>query len=430
MQGVFARNLERLLITFVIGALLLVGAGETYAAPGQAQATLFVSPRSGTVLENSTFDLSFFVNSHGAAINAIELNLKFPADKLTIVKPSGGKSFITLWVAPPSYSNTSGTVTFSGVVPGGITTEAGLISTITFQAIASGDAFIQILPSSRVLANDGSGTSLVVEFGNATFTITPRPPDGVQVFSETHPFPEEWYNNNNPIFTWEKLEKVTDFSYVFDNKPLTTPDNTPETEDTIASYEDQADGVWYFHIKARKDGVWGNTTHFRAQIDTVSPAEFRPETEIAKGPPDKVVVSFFTTDTLSGIDHYEIGVVNRTDAPDVSPIFLEVESPYQLPTTIPENARVMVRAFDRAGNVRDERINVEIPGVAMSFIRKNLTAILGLLLLIILLLILSHFLFRHKIIALVRHVVRIIRRERKVEQSHEEKHDKEHERHE
>ncbi len=71
-----------------------------------AKTTLFLSPRIETVLVGSSFDVSVLLDTHNNSINTVELNLKFPSDKLTIVKPSGAKSFFSVWFESPTYSNT------------------------------------------------------------------------------------------------------------------------------------------------------------------------------------------------------------------------------------------------------------------------------------------------------------------------------------
>ncbi|MCP6719510.1 MAG: cohesin domain-containing protein, partial [Patescibacteria group bacterium] len=154
--------------------------------PGKA--TLFLSPRIETLLAGSTFDVSVVLDTRGNNINAVELNLKFSPDKLTVVKPSGRKSFFSIWHELPIYSNAKGTARFVGGIPEGITTESGLVTTITFRAKATGKAIIEILPSSKVLASDGLGTNILSGFGRGVYTIEPRPPGGARVFSETHPF--------------------------------------------------------------------------------------------------------------------------------------------------------------------------------------------------------------------------------------------------
>ena len=152
-------------------------------------AALSVSPAAESVIEGSTFNISVYLDTHRESANTISLDLSFPPDKLNIIGQSmGGQSFISTWVSPPIYSNADGTMHLAGIVPNGIVTQNGLIISLTFKAIASGDAAIQILPSSQVLANDGMGTPISTEYSNGTYTITPQPPAGVAVTSVTHPF--------------------------------------------------------------------------------------------------------------------------------------------------------------------------------------------------------------------------------------------------
>ena len=363
-----------------------------------AKATLFLSPRIETVLVGSTFDVSVLLDTYNNSINTVELNLKFPSNKLIIVKPSGAKSFFSVWFESPTYSNTEGRLNLTGGIPKGISTESGLVTTITFKAKVTGRAVVEVLPSSKVLANDGLGTNILSGFGRGIYTLNPKPPEGVRVFSETHPFEDKWYNNNNPVLTWEKDMGITDFSFELDNKPLTIPDNEPDSQDTITFYKNVADGLWYFHIKAEKNGIWGSATHFLLHIDTTPPNRFKPKVEILTAATviNRALVSFFTTDSLSGVDHYEVGIIDKTKSPLESPVFVEAESPYQLPTFISGNLRVIIRAMDGAGNVRDESVDAYVP-----FSTKLVFVILAVLLVVI-------YYFRHEVIIYIRKVFRKI----------------------
>lgn len=361
-----------------------------------SKATLFLSPRIESVLVGSTFDVSVFLDTHNNSVNTVELSLKFPSDKLTIVRPSGAKSFFSVWLESPTYSNTEGRLSLIGGIPKGITTESGLVTTITFKVKATGNAVVEVLPSSKVLANDGLATNILSGFGRGIYTLNPKPPEGVKVFSETHPFEDKWYNNNNPVLTWEKDMGITDFSFELNNKPLTVPDNTPDTQDAITFYKDVADGLWYFHIKAEKNGVWGSATHFLLHIDTTPPNRFKPKVEILTAATviNRALVSFFTTDSLSEVDHYEVGVIDKTKSPLESPVFVEAESPYQLPSFVSGNLRIIVRAMDRAGNVRDESADAYVPFST------------GLALIIIAVLLVTIYYFRNRIIIYIRKVLR------------------------
>src|SRR3989344_2121837 len=273
-------------------------------SPTIYKTSLVVSPRNQTIIDGSTFDVGIYLDTKGQSVNTVELNIKFSPDKLTLIKPSAGTSLISIWLEPPTYLNSLGSARLVGLITNGVTTERGLITTLTFKATGSGVASVKVDPTSRVLMNDG-------------------------------------------------------FSYELDNKPFTIPDNIAESEDAIIAYEDLPDGLWYFHVKSRKSGVWGGTTHFLARVDTTPPAVFTPRIDVVSATViRKALVEFFTTDTLSGIGHYEVGIVNKDS--NSSPGFVQADSPYQITNVISGEVRVIVRAFDRAGNIRDASVDVYV----------------------------------------------------------------------
>ena len=361
------------------------------------KSTIFFSPESATYLHNSNFDVSIFLDTKGNSINTIELDLRFPKDKLILIGPKS-KSIIELWAEPPFYSNTEGIARFIGGIPGGITANSGLIITLTFQAIATGEAIIEIVPSSKILTSDGLAANILTGFGKAIYEINPKPPAGMEVFSETHPFEDQWYNNKNPILRWRKDDGVNGFSFIIDSKPLTIPDNISDTEDTIKAFEDLGDGIWFFHIKARKNGVWGPTSHFQIQIDSIPPNPFKPEIVLLNAKiENKILLRFSTTDDLSGINHYEVGLINKNTASSELPVFIYTDSPYQVPFGYSGNLFAVIRAFDNAGNVTDAEKDIYIPSPIISAIEENSLTIIAILTAFIFFAG-AHFLFNHKII--------------------------------
>ncbi len=369
-------------------------------AKAQGQAKIFLSPSTGSFLVNSTFDLSIIVDTDEAYINTVKADLTFPVDLLQIVVPSSGKSFVSIWLEQPTYSNKEGTISFAGGKPDGLKTSSGIVSTITFRTIKAGEAIIRILPSSSILAHDGKGTEILSTVINGRYILKPRPPKGPKVFSKTHPDETSWYNNNNSIISWEKEGDTTAFSFLLDNYPQTIPDNTSEGQETTRAYENLADGLQYFHIKARENNVWGSPSHFLLRIDTTPPAQFKPKVEfLLAAIIGRAFVSFSTTDALSGIDHYEVAVIDKTEPPLKSPIFIEAQSPYQLPTVILVNLKVIARASDKAGNIRDEYVDVDLPESIFSKIENNIIVIsLGGIILALFVYLATHPLFRDKII--------------------------------
>lgn len=380
-----------------------------------ARVAVTLSPRSGSFVEGSTFQVPIYVDTNSRSINGIEVRVNFDKNKLLIVNPTGGTSIIGVWVEPPGFDNSRGTASYVGVVPNGITTEAGLIGAITFKAKSPGKAGISISSSSKILLNDGLGTAAQLDLGRAEYSIVPKAPEGVQVFSETHPTQSDWHNNNTPVISWIKDPSVVGFSFVLDNQPNTIPDNVLDTEETTQSYAALKDGLHYFHIKASKDGVWGNTGHFLLRIDTTPPAEFEPQTDFLVAAvilTERTLVSFFTTDNLSGVDYYEVGVIDKNQPATESPVFIQAPSPFQVPLTEDGKLQVIVRAVDKAGNVRDASVDVEVPFVITKFVQDYLVHILIGIILLGFVMLIIHYLIGHHIIRYIEHIRQIIKREK------------------
>lgn len=373
-----------------------------------------LSPRTGSFVEGSTFEVPIIIDTKGSNINSIEIRISFDRNKISIIKPLNGNSIIGVWVEPPKYDNTRGTASYVGVIPNGITTGSGFIGTITFKAIQTGKAVISVASNSAVLLNDGLGTAADVGFGRAEYLIIPKAPEGVRVYSETHPSQSEWYNNNNASLSWERDGGVTGFSFILDDKPSTVPDDTVDTEDISKSFPTIGDGLWYFHIKAIKNAVWGTTGHFLVRVDTTPPASFKPQVSYllaALISIDRTLVSFFTTDNLSGVDHYEVGIIDKNQPVTESPVFVQAESPFQVPIQKGSNLEVIVRAIDKAGNVRDESIAVKPPFVITQFLRDNIVYILLFIILLGLFILITHYLVGHHILRYMRRVFLIMKKE-------------------
>jgi len=355
----------------IISIFLFLAPSFIFAEGG----SLYFSPASGTFFVGETFDVSIFVNSGGESINAVKVDLKFDPSRLQIASPTAGKSFIEVWVTQPAYSNIEGTASFLGGIPfPGIKTSAGLVSTITFRAISPGETAVFFSDSSKILRNDPKGTDILTSKGRGYYALTIPPPEGPIVFSPTHPDTNKWYKDNNPTFSWEKEEGVTDFSYTFDRDSTGIPDNVSQGSHTAVSYGEIEDGIWYFHIKAKKGGVWGGTSHYAVRIDSTPPASFiptvDPDTRTVEKQP---LISFITTDALSGISHYEIKYIDITSEEEKEVgFFREVSSPYRMPSLEIGTYLIVIRAYDVAGNFKEGTVRIEILPERIVFTRKGI----------------------------------------------------------
>lgn len=359
--------------------LVLISVGLPLATKAQS-AELYLSPSSGSFLVGSTFSVSVFVNTEGNEINVVWAELKFPPEILQVTSPTAGTSFIAEWLTPPNYSNERGIISFRGGVPGGIVTSAGLVSSITFRAVASGIAKVEFREGSRVLLHDGKGTNILTTTINGEYHILIPPPEGPKVFSPTHPNPNVWYSDSSPAFSWEKEKGVTDFSWSFDQNSIGRPDGVSEGTDTLKSFSDVPDGIWYFHIRQKKEGVWGKTSHVQVKIDTTPPNEFTPRVETyTRLIGYQTMVYFETTDNFSGIDHYEISLIDLSAAQPTRSFFTEEMSPYQVPFKKAGKYNVIIKAVDKAGNSREAEARFRMMTPLISHIEGKGLEIRGIL---------------------------------------------------
>lgn len=401
-HGLFKHKFSVLIITALLFfPYLPLVAQEINANSLIPRANVSVSPKTGSFVEGSNVEISVLLDTKGNEVNSVDITISFDPSRLSVIKPSGGLSIVGLWIEPPSFNNSRGVINYTGVIPNGIKSSAGVIGTITFQALRPGRTTVSVRSNSRVLLNDGAGTEATLEFDRGDFVIIPKAPEGLSVFSETHPFSSEWYRNNNLIVSWEKESGVSAFTYILDNMPNTNPQEkettTETTTETTASFSGLSDGLHYFHIRANRGGVWGGTSHFLAKVDTIPPAVFTPQVNYVLASAsmvDRALISFLTTDSLSGISHYEVGVINKRESVNVSPVFVRSESPYQVLIDNNTDYRVIVRAVDNAGNIRESYVDIAMPGFTWNVIINYLPWILLSAILIILAFALIHHFFK------------------------------------
>ncbi len=345
------------LTVFLVGLFVVSITEKSFGATG---ASLYLSPPTGTFVTGGTFTTSIVLNTNGKFINALDVNLNYPPDKLQIVSPSLGNSIVSIWTSQPHFDNQQGTIRFQGGVPNpGINTDRGVLATITFRVKSVGQAIVRIAPESKVLLNDGLATDVLVDIGSGIYDLTLPPPRGPIVVSDSHPDQSRWYKNGTVVLQWSNVSSADEYSYVLSDEPIDIPDNISEgVARTSVIYKNAVEGTSFFHVKALRNGVWGETSHFAVNVDTTPPADFPIEiSPFARTSSKRPGINFFTTDTLSGLDHYEIKIVPRQTPPlaiekQSKSFFIETVSPYS-PSLELGYYDVIVRAYDKAGNVRE-----------------------------------------------------------------------------
>ena len=360
----------------LISLLLFLFLPSFILAEGKAK--LFLSPSSGTFNVGKTFNVSIKVDSGGGVgINAAETVLKYDPQYLTVNSLSKSGSIFTLWPVEPSFSNTEGKITFGGGSPTAYTGNSGTIVTITFLAKKEGKTEVKF-SSGSVLAADGMGTDVLGQMLSATFDLKTtgegppkeeKPKEEVptgklpllpEVSSPSHPDPQKWYANNNPEFNWKLPLDVIGVSLLFNEKPASNPGTVSQGLIESKKYEKVEDGVWYFHIRFQNKAGWGPILHRQVLIDTQPPEPFDLTIKREDSFDPKPILQFFATDTLSGIEKYQI-LVDEKEVAIVSPEALEKNPFFELQPLVPGKHLIQVKAIDKAGNnqLTSKEIEVE-----------------------------------------------------------------------
>lgn len=358
------------------------------------------------------------VSSADQATNAVSGIISFDPSKLQVTSLSKSGSVVNLWVTEPDFSNAKGQVSFEGAIlnPGFIGS-SGTVVTINFKAKAPGSTTVSFATGS-VLANDGSGTSILNKLGQALVSIkaatqalppseeveeapAPAPKKSTTapalpvVSSPTHFDQTKWYNNRFPKFSWVLPEDVTAVSFTFNGQKNTNPETKSDgLFDDYATDNAVPDGVWYFHLRFKNNQGWSETAHFAIHIDATPPSRLEMEEKALTDLDYKTSFVFDSSDELSGLSQYEFIVDNLT--PEI--ILADKTHLYETPELSSGHHILTARAVDQAGNKLEKKIdfNIVSPVTQSSFFRlgDNLVIILSVLVpLILLLLALFYILF-------------------------------------
>lgn len=139
-------------------------------------ATLYLDPASANVAPGDVFGMYVKINNDdGECINAGELNIDFPKDKLAVEDLATGESLFNIWIEKPEKSRMEaisgqGKISFSGGIPGGYCGkipgdpgDSNILGEIFFKTMSdakSGDIVnVNFDENTKILLNDGFGTS-------------------------------------------------------------------------------------------------------------------------------------------------------------------------------------------------------------------------------------------------------------------------------
>lgn len=318
-----------------------------------AGATYYFSPSSVKLNVGQTATISLFISTPTEAINAGDGTIVLPAAYASGVSVSKSGSVFTLWPEEPVLSGS--TIRFAGgkAAPG-YQGSGGKVLSFTIRGSAEGTGLIT-LTGGRILANNANSTNIFGGAGNATVSVT-RTVSGASISSSTHPDQSTWYKTRDAALTWTKPSGASSYSYTLSHSGNEAT-KTGSGSDTSANFTGLADGVWTFSLTTTfSDGKTASSS-YTLRVDGSPPAAFGVTIEQQSTSDPRPIVKYSTTDSGSGIDHYEVIIDNAS-------VGTTTEQQFQLPVQVPGTHTVIVRAFDKAGNSTDATNTFTVEGFA------------------------------------------------------------------
>ena len=332
-----------------------------------AGATYYFSPSNIKLNVGQTATVSLFISSTTEAINAGDGTIVLPTSYTSGISLSKSGSIFTLWPEDPVISGS--TIRFAGgkAAPG-YQGAGGKVLSFTIRGSAEGTGIIT-LSGGRILANNASSTNIFGGAGNATVTVS-RTVSGATISSPTHPDQSTWYKGKDATLNWSKPSGASSFSYTLSHSGGEAT-RTGSGAETTASFTGLADGVWTLALTTSYSDGKTASSSYTVRVDATAPADFTATLEQQGESDPRPILKFTTTDSGSGIDHYEIIVDNKS-------VGTTTEGQFQLPIQTPGNHNYIIRAFDKAGNTTDATGSFKVEGFAGPIITHwpNFTSVL------------------------------------------------------
>jgi len=216
--------------------------------------------------------------------------------------------------------------------------------TITVTAYPADLATGQYQGSVTISSNGGS------RIGTIRMSVDETPPPAPEISSTSHQDENKWYNNNAPSFDWttpSDSSGIAGYSYVMGQSPTTAPDQTIDTTGNYKLYMEVADGIWYFHVRAKDNaGNWGEADHYRIQIDATAPSAPRPDDSVSDWSNDNTPTFIWgaSSDSGSGVAGYYWKIDSGSETWTTS-------TSVTLPSQTDGSHTFYVKAEDNAGNI-------------------------------------------------------------------------------
>lgn len=172
--------------------------------------SFYFEPESKNVARGEVFLEKILIDTEGEEINALEVEIEYPKEKLKVENISNGNSILKIWPAEPKAKD--GKINFIGGAPGGYKGKDGILILVAFQVISreKADLIVKVSDKSRAFLNDGKGSEAEkVSFGFSKIKVFNN-------VSEKNEWEEFLKKDKNPPEPFEI--KLSRSPHIFDNK--------------------------------------------------------------------------------------------------------------------------------------------------------------------------------------------------------------------
>lgn len=125
----------------------------------------------------------------------------------------------------------------------------------------------------RALFRDGAG-NVSAEPATATIVLDATAPVITSLTSSSHGAAGSWSADRDVAVAWdaESASGIEGYAWTWSQDAGVSPGFEVETTDDSAGFDDQADGTWYFKVRAKNmTGVWGSTAALTVRVDATPP---------------------------------------------------------------------------------------------------------------------------------------------------------------
>ncbi len=166
--------------------MLLMPLGSAFAEGG----TLFMRPDRLSYSVGDGLVVELYVNTGGVEVQAVEASLTFDPAGIEVERIDTKNSILTTWPTEPAFSNTAGTITFSGWTDGKYAGKDGYLATVYFRTPRNTPGKL-MYESGAILAADGVGSNIIAAMRSGVYTVGPKSDSAPEVGDSSVPTADE-----------------------------------------------------------------------------------------------------------------------------------------------------------------------------------------------------------------------------------------------